>query len=67
MSDGLAGEKIPQLRVVESNGGIQASPMAYARVPRDIVDLSAGEDINKFVDLFQRQKLCESDEEGEGL
>lgn len=41
-----------QLRLVEA-GCIQPSQLQSFRLPEDIMDLSTGEDINKFVDLFQ--------------
>jgi hypothetical protein len=41
-------------RLVASDAGIQPNKDAYSRLPIDVVDLSTGNDIEKFVDLFKK-------------
>jgi len=47
---------LPILRIVNGERSIQPSDLQSFRLPKDVVDLSTGEDIHKFVDLF-RDKL----------
>eukprot|EP00117_Sycon_ciliatum_P024842 scpid18248/ scgid20749/ Cell division cycle protein 123 homolog len=49
---------------INSSQGLQPSPFLSNRLPKDIIDLSSGEDINKFVDLFETSNLGGSHGEG---
>lgn len=48
-----------ELRLVDASC-IQPSQHQAFRLPKDIIDLSTGEDIHKFVDLFQSNSLDKS-------
>ncbi|XP_057316704.1 cell division cycle protein 123 homolog isoform X1 [Hydractinia symbiolongicarpus] len=44
-------------RIVTSSNGIQPSPYITYGMPKDVVDLSSGEDINKMIDFFRVKDL----------
>ncbi|XP_054724478.1 cell division cycle protein 123 homolog [Uloborus diversus] len=48
----------PEFRYISTNHGVQPRPLSYHAIPRDIVDISTGEDSLKLVDLI-RLKLDE--------
>lgn len=40
-----------EMRIVTEPQAVRPSSMAYARVPRDIVDITSGADIEKFAEM----------------
>ncbi|KAG8201612.1 hypothetical protein JTE90_012683 [Oedothorax gibbosus] len=58
--------RLPEFRFVDDNHGVQPRSLSYHAVPRDIVDISTGEDSFKLVDLLKmkidEQKSSEDDE-----
>jgi len=44
---------VPVFRYVHENHGVQPRPLGYYAVPRDIIDITSGEDSFKFVDLLK--------------
>jgi len=44
-------------RVISDSNGIQPSPYNSYAIPKDMVDLKSGEDINKMVDFFNLKNL----------
>ncbi|XP_062522178.1 cell division cycle protein 123 homolog [Corticium candelabrum] len=51
----------PMFRFLTSDAGIQPNKDAYSRLPIDVVDLSTGEDIAKFIDLFKKETWQQDD------
>ncbi|XP_035227964.1 cell division cycle protein 123 homolog isoform X1 [Stegodyphus dumicola] len=50
---GTNGTSLPEFRYVDDDRGVQPRPLSYHAIPRDIVDISTGEDSFKLVDLIK--------------
>ncbi|XP_076356916.1 translation initiation factor eIF2 assembly protein-like [Tachypleus tridentatus] len=51
------GEQVPEFQYIHGSQGFQPSPFRQYALPRDVVDLSTGEDPCKLVDLLQGVEL----------
>ncbi|GFQ93016.1 cell division cycle protein 123 homolog [Trichonephila clavata] len=47
------GSSLPEFRYVENDRGVQPSSLSHHAIPRDIIDISSGEDSFKLVDLLK--------------
>ncbi|CAN7989399.1 unnamed protein product [Ixodes hexagonus] len=45
--------QFPEFRYMKENRGVQPSPYRHYALPRDVVDLCAGEDAHKLIDLMK--------------
>ncbi|KAK3739092.1 hypothetical protein QZH41_006316 [Actinostola sp. cb2023] len=63
----LQDDDVPIFRAVTSELGVQPSPYVCSHLPKDMIDLTTGEDINKLVDFLNVgsliQKPAENDNE----
>ncbi|XP_029847753.2 cell division cycle protein 123 homolog isoform X2 [Ixodes scapularis] len=53
----------PEFRYMKENHGVQPSPYRHYALPRDVVDLCAGEDAQKLIDLMKLKPGEESSED----
>ncbi|XP_005104985.1 cell division cycle protein 123 homolog [Aplysia californica] len=63
--DKRAADQTPDFRCVESEGGVQTSDYANYALPRDIQDLTSGEDPYKLMDLLKLRDNADSSSEDE--
>lgn len=55
----LLDEDVPIFRAISSELGVQPGLYACSRLPKDMIDLSTGEDINKLVDFLNVGSLIQ--------
>jgi len=55
----ISEDDIPMFRSVTSELGVQPSIYSASRLPKDMIDLSTGEDINKLVDFLNVSDLIQ--------
>lgn len=55
--------KLPIFRYMKENRGVQPSPYRHYALPRDVVDLCAGEDAQKLIDLMRLKRGEDSTDE----
>lgn len=56
----------PEFRYMRENHGVQPSPYRHYALPRDVVDLCAGEDAHKLIDLMKLKPGEDSSDEDDG-
>ncbi|KAH8021012.1 hypothetical protein HPB51_011791 [Rhipicephalus microplus] len=54
---------LPIFRYMKENRGVQPSPYRHYALPRDVVDLCAGEDAQKLIDLMRLKRGEDSTDE----
>lgn len=61
--DGPSKVQLPIFRYMRENRGVQPSPYRHYALPRDVVDLCAGEDAHKLIDLMKLKRGEDSTDE----